>query len=339
MARAARKIREVKFNLSILVISYNTRELTLACLKSIYAQTKEIKFEVIVVDNASNDGSVEAIAEKFPQVKLIAKTHNFGFAAANNIAADEARGDYLLLLNPDTVILHGAIQKLLYFAWKNLDAGIWGGRTLFGDGTLNRNSCWRRPTLWSTLCRGIGLSSIFRGTRWFDSETYGSWKRDSVREVDIVTGCFFLISARLWRELRGFDPAFFMYAEEADLCLRARKLGYRPMITPEATIIHHGGSSERAKGDKLVRQFRAKIQLFDRHWSRPSAKFAAAMMWFWVATRAAGWALLARKDNPKHQIQRQAWTEVFRRRHEWLGGDRAARAGRELNIAKLVENP
>jgi len=327
----------VKLNLSILIVSFNTRDLTLACLKSVYAQTSGIKFEVIVVDNASNDGSVEAIAEKFPQVKLIAKTHNFGFAAANNIAAAEARGDYLLLLNPDTVVLDGAIQKLLRFAWKNKPAGIWGGRTLFGDKTLNRNSCWRRPTLWSTLCRGVGLSSIFRNSRLFDSETYGPWERDTEREVDIVTGCFFMISLALWQELQGFDPAFFMYAEEVDLCLRARKLGHHPMVTPLATIIHYGGASERARGDKLVKQFRAKIQLFDRHWSKPAAMFAAAMMWLWVATRAAGWSILARRENQNHQQARLAWTTAWNRREEWLGGDHS-RSSADLSVAKLVES-
>jgi GT2 family glycosyltransferase len=138
--------------------------------------------------------------------------------------------------------------------------------------------------------------------------------------VDIVTGCFFLITSNLWRELNGFDPAFFMYGEEADLCLRARKLGYRPMITPAATIIHHGGASERTRADKIVKLLQTKLLLLRRHWSAPAARFGAAMMWLWVASRALGWRLMARDGNENHQLNRQAWTETWRRRGEWLVG-------------------
>ena len=179
---------------------------------------------------------------------------------------------------------------------------------------------------------------MFRNSLVFDPETYGRWKRDSVRQVDIVTGCFFLIARQLWHSLNGFDPAFFMYGEEADLCLRARQLGYRPMITPDATIIHYGGASERARADKLVKLLRSKVQLFDRNWSVPAAKFGAAMMLLWAGSRAAAWALLARKGNEKHQQSRQAWTEVWRRRAEWLGGDRAQSPGGSVSVAQLVES-
>ena len=134
-------------DLSIIIISYNTREMTLACLRSIYEQTSDIAFEIIVVDNDSRDDSPLAIADNYPEVTLIKSKENFGFARANNLAAERAKGTYLLLLNPDTVVLDGAIQKLHAFSQENPDNRLYGGRTLYGDYSLNPTSCWKCQTL------------------------------------------------------------------------------------------------------------------------------------------------------------------------------------------------
>lgn len=130
-------------DVAILIISYNTRNLALACLKSVYEQTSGIDFEVLVVDNQSADGSAGTIAAEFPQVDLIRAPKNLGFAGGNNLAAKNSRGDWLLLLNPDTVVLDGAIQNMHAFAKTHLEASIFGGRTAFSDGSLNPKSCWR----------------------------------------------------------------------------------------------------------------------------------------------------------------------------------------------------
>src|SRR5262249_52669728 len=234
---------------SIIVVSYRTRELTLECLRSIARETVGVSHEVLVVDNASGDGSAAAIAQEFPDVKLIALDGNVGFARANNIAAGEARGRYLLLLNPDTVVIDRAIDRLLEFAAEHPQARIWGGRTLYADRTLNPTSCWRRMSLWNVFCRTAGLTGLFPRSQLFNSECYGRWDRSTVRDVDIVTGCFLLIERDFWQRLGGFDARFFMYGEEADLCLRAAKLGARPAVTPNATIIHYGGASEQVRSE------------------------------------------------------------------------------------------
>jgi len=209
---------------SILVISYNTQAMTLACLASIAAETR-VPHEVIVLDNASPDGSASAIAERFPAMRLIASETNHGFARGNNIAAREARGRYLLLLNPDTVVLDHAIDRLVAFAERTPEAGIWGGRTVFADGRLNPMSVFADQTLWSVFCRTSGLALAFRGSPLFNPEEYGAWPRDAEREVDAVQGCFLLIRRDLWEALGGFDASFVMYGEEADLCRRARARG------------------------------------------------------------------------------------------------------------------
>jgi N-acetylglucosaminyl-diphospho-decaprenol L-rhamnosyltransferase len=304
--------------LSIIIVSYNTRDITLACLGSVYAQTRETTFEVIVLDNASTDGSADAIAEKFPQVQLIRHPSNLGFAGGNNLAAKRAAGEYLLLLNPDTVVLNGAIDTLMAFAKESPGAGIWGGRTVFADGTLNPTYCWKRQTPWSAFCCGSGLSSLFRGSRVLDPEAMGAWNRDPAPEVDIVSGCFLLITRALWDTLGGFDPAFFMYGEEADMCLRARGHGARPRITTAATIVHLGGASEKVRSDKLVRLLKAKTLLIRRHWSSPAARFGVAMLTFWPLSRVLAWSLLAPLRGGAGRESARVWSGVWQRRREWL---------------------
>src|SRR5262245_33862701 len=198
-------------DLSIVIVSYNTRDLTVACLRSIDAQTQNVGYEVIVVDNDSMDGSAKAIAHEFPHFRLIPLNHNIGFAAANNLATKEARGCRILLLNPDTIILDHAIDNLMAFADQTRSCQLWGGRTLFENGSLDPTSCWRDMSLWSLTCFSFGLTYLAPKSSVLNPESYGDWKRDTVREVDIVTGCFLLIDRQLWERLRGFDPAFFMY--------------------------------------------------------------------------------------------------------------------------------
>lgn len=306
--------------LSIIVISYNTREMTLACLASIYKETTT-PFEVIVIDNASSDGSAEAIAAAFPQACLVAETTNHGFAPAHNIAVPLCRAPWLLLLNPDTVVLDGALDKLLAFAERTPEAGIWGGRTLYADGRLNPYSCWGRMTLWSTFCRTTGLSGVFSRSSLFNSEVLGNWQRDSEREVDIVTGCLLLIRRETWNRLGGFDPAFTMYGEEVDLCLRARALGLRPHITPEATIIHYGAASDTVRPDKMVRLMRAKVELIGRHFSPLTRRPGLWMFRLWPLSRA--WAFkVAGAVSGKAALRVRAleWHEVWKRRAEWESG-------------------
>lgn len=307
-------------DVSVIIVSYNTKALTLECLRSVRLQTRAMNFELLVVDNASTDGSAGAIVQEQPDVRLFALNENLGFAAANNLAAGEANGEWLLLLNPDTVVLDGAIDKLMAFAKAAEaaypDAGIFGGRTLFADGTLNPTSCWAAPTLWSMFCIGTGLTSLFRGSRLFNPESMPRWKRDSVREVDIVTGCFLLLRRSLWKRLGGFDPAFFIYGEEADLCLRARKLGVRCLIYPDATIIHYGGASERVRSGKMVRLFKAKAQLFQKHWSPVQARILITMLDLWAATRYSGFSILG-WFAVRFRPSAATWREVWENRREW----------------------
>jgi GT2 family glycosyltransferase len=304
--------------LSIVVVSYNTKKLTLECLGSVFEQTQLTSFELIVWDNASTDGSPEAIGEIYgDRVRLVKSSQNLGFAAANNRAAEIAIGDYLLLLNPDTIVLDGAIDSLVAFANKFPTSGIWGGRTLFNDGSLNPSSCWGRQTVWSLFCQAIGLSVVFKHTRVFNPEGMGGWNREGIRAVDIVSGCFLMIRSELWATLGGFREEFFMYGEEADLCLRAHRLGARPMVTSEATIIHYGGASERVFADKLVRLLKAKRLLIDMHFSPARRQICRWLLFLWPVRRYCIHAVLASVGRRASANARDAWLEAVRRYRDW----------------------
>jgi GT2 family glycosyltransferase len=305
---------------SILVVSYNTRDMTLDCLRSVVAETRA-PYELLVLDNASHDGSAAAIAEAFPQARLVASPTNHGFAGGNNLLAQEARGEYILLLNPDTVVLDGAIDRLLAFAGARPEAGIWGGRTVFADGRLNPKSVFGDQTLWSLFCRVSGLALLFPRSTLFNPEDLGGWARDSERGVDFVSGCFLLIRRALWERLGGFDLTFVMYGEEADLCRRARALGARPRMTPEATIVHHAGAASAKRADKEVLVMKARMTLARRHlppWQRP---VAAALLRIWPLTRSLAGELAARLTGRRGAAEAAAhWRAVWAERETWRDG-------------------
>lgn len=308
-------------DVTILIVSYNTNALTRAALDSVYAQTKNVSFEVIVVDNASSNGSQETIANHPSQPQFMGLRDNIGFARANNLGARLARGRYLLLLNPDTIVLDGAIDKLVAFARATPKARIWGGRTYFADGRLNPSSCWRKMTPWNLFCRATGLTGILPASEAFNGETYGGWQRDRARQVDIVSGCFFLIEKSLWDGLAGFDPLFFMYGEEADLCLRAHAFSARPMITPDATIVHYGGASEKTQTGKMVRLLAAKASLIDRHWQPEFAPIGRILLSGWPLSRyLALSALSVLRPSKSHRALAAVWREIWHRRAEWQHG-------------------
>jgi GT2 family glycosyltransferase len=304
---------------SILVISYNTCAMTLDCLQSVIAETS-VPYELIVLDNASPDGSGAVIAAAFPGVRLIASPLNHGFAKGTNLAAREARGEYLLLLNPDTLVLDRAIDKLLAFAARRPEAGIWGGRTLTGGGTLDPSCAFGDHTLWSIFCRTSGLALLLKESPTFNPQLYGGWRRDSERDVDVVMGCFFLIRKAVWDALGGFDPTFVMYGEEADLCRRARARGARPRMTPEATIVHYGGASS-SRVDKDVLVIKATITLARRYlpsWQQSTAIFLLRML---PLSRKLGATVVASlTESPDATAAARRWGAVWARRAEWQDG-------------------
>jgi len=306
--------------LTVIIVSYNTRALTLKAIETLFENTHRADMHVVMIDNASGDGSAEAVEAQFPKVEVIRSKDNLGFAKANNVVAETATTDWLLLLNPDTETHPNAVDNLLDFAKANPNAGITGGRTVFRDGSLNPASCWNKITLWSAFCRATGLQSVFSKSEFFNPEAMGGWTRDPVREVDIVVGCFLMIPRKLWNELGGFDLRYFMYGEEADLCLRAKKLGYQPMITPDATIMHLVGASSAARAEQKVLITKARTTLIRDHWPKALIPFGVALQWLWVASRTSAASALAMTGKDSAKDRKDHWRHVWSRRQEWLTG-------------------
>jgi hypothetical protein len=306
-----------KPELSIIMVSYNTADYTRRAIASVFNETRSTNFELIVVDNASTDNSVALLSANFPDIKLFESADNLGFAGGVCLGVEEAQGEYLLLLNPDTIVQPGAIDKLLQFARKHPDNGIWGGVTLNNDLSINTQHAWSKPTFSSLLFSALGLSKAFSKSCFFNHANYGCWARDSIREVDILSGCFFLTSRKVWDQLGGLDPQFFMYAEEADYCLRAIKQGYQPIVTPDAQIIHHGGVSHTRFSGKLIKLLTGKVELINRHVSsgkRPVYKF---LLYLYVLNKH----MLHKWLKPDAEEARE-WQIVFEQRTNWLKGYR-----------------
>ena len=303
---------------TVIIVSWNTRELTLKAIETLLKNAGDVLMHVVVWDNASADGSAEAIAQAFPDVELIAHDENIGFAEANNRVAASAKTEWLLLLNPDTETHPKAIENLLAFAKANPKAGIVGGRTVFPDGSLNPASCWKKSSPWSLFCSAFGLSRAFPDSALLNPEAMGGWKRDTVREVDIVVGCFFLLKRELWNELGGFDSKYFMYGEEADMCLRAAKLGYSPMVTPDAQIMHLVGASTKLRSEKLIKLMRAKTSLIQDHWPAGLVPLGRFLMWCWIANRKLASSLKAMVSGKTEAAEE--WTKIWKARSDWLKG-------------------
>lgn len=298
--------------LAIVIVSYNTRERTLACLRSALSEPAGVPTELVVVDNDSADGTAEAIERELPSVTVIRSGDNIGFARAVNLGVEAVSAKYVLLLNPDTVVLPGSLRALLEFAIEHPEHGIYGGRTIREDGTLDPSSCWGAPSLWSLTSFALGLSTAFAGSTVFDPESLGSWKRDSVREVPIVTGCLLLVPRSTFLAIGGMDPRYFLYGEDAEFSIRAYRSGLRPVIVPEAEIIHAVGASTGARGPKMNMVMAGKVTMLRSIWPAGRARLGVGLLLTGVFLRTVLETLTRRRD--------RMWTHVWRNRSRWLPG-------------------
>lgn len=309
-------------DISVVLVSYNTRELLKRCLQTVSTNTdSSVSYEIIVVDNASIDGSVEMLQRDFPDVRVLPMSENLGFGPACNRAVEVSSGEYIALLNPDAELVGDTLGELLTFAADHPRAGIYGGRSINADGSLDPKSCWAAPTAWSTACWAVGLTKLFKGHPIFDPESMGEWKRDTVREVDVVTGYLLFIRREIWKELDGFDERFFLYAEDVDLCTRAKAAGYTPTIDPDAVVRHVGGASSATRAGKLVLLLKGKATYMKKHWSKPARTYGLLALLSGACLRSIGSRLAAAVSrSDKATEASQAWRTVVERRSDWVNG-------------------
>lgn len=228
--------------LSIIILCWNDLKVIGDCLRSIYATTHSTEFEVIVPDNGSTDGSIEFIRKNYPQVRLIENGKNLRFAKANNVGIRASQGEYVLILNPDTIIHEGTLDKIMPFADQHPEAGAFGCRVLNADGSYQ--NCIRPfPSIRSEWIAALHLGALAHLSDWFQPGEYVDWKGDTERTVGWPAGCFILFRADLLKRLGGFDEQFFYYHEDMDLCRRVWEAGHTILYTPSVSITHLGGQS------------------------------------------------------------------------------------------------
>jgi len=255
-------------DLSIIIVNYNVKEFLLNLLKSLKDAVKDISTEVIVVDNASEDGSVDAVKKKFPKVKLIVNNKNIGFGAANNLGLEIAKGKYILFLNPDTIVKEDTFTNLIKFFENNPDAGMAGCKVLNPDGSLQL-SCRRGfPGPWTTFTKLTGLSSLFPKSKLFARYNLTYLDENRTYEVDAISGAFMMISRKAYEKVGGFDKLFFMYGEDLDLCYRIQKAGYKVYYVHSTSVIHYKGESTKRSSIDETKVFYNAMHLFvKKHFS------------------------------------------------------------------------
>ncbi len=286
-------------DVSIIIVNWNTRDLLRNCLQSIYEHTGKSNLELIVIDNASTDGSAEMVKKNFLGVILIENTENYGFAAANNQGIKIAKGRYVILLNSDTVVLDNAIAKMVSFADIYPEAAVLGCRVLNPDSSLQL-TCFMFPSVANMLLSSTYLYKLFPKSKLFGRERMTWWNRNDAREVDVVTGCFMLIRQEAIREVGLMDESFFMYGEETDWCYRFKQAGWKVMFAPVGEIIHLGGASSRQTSSEMTLQLRGSILLFlKKHKSRFAYTLGCLLVSFFFFLRIPYWfvaALFAKSD-------------------------------------------
>jgi GT2 family glycosyltransferase len=313
--------------LSIIILNWNDKKVIADCLRSIYKGTNALDFEVIVSDNGSTDTSVEMIHREFPQTRVIENGANLRFAKGNNAAIAASRGEYVLILNPDTIIHRGSLEKFVTFADQHPEAGAFGCRVLNPDGSY-QESGRPFPTLRGDWIAAFFLRPLAHLSSWFIADRYIGWNGDTVRTVDWQSGCCLLVRSQLLTQIGGFDEQFFYYYEDVDLCFRVWKAGYPILFTPDATIVHLGGQSTKERMplgfelDKYVTRYR----YYYKHYGVGGAKQCRRATLAWLYSRIVGLQImrfLKLNTVPDDRIQR------YRLAADW---------NLRVNPVRLVEN-
>lgn len=249
-------------DISVVIVNYNVRAFLNNALVSLQKALEGYSAEVFVVDNASDDGSVELVRREFPWVTLIANAQNAGFAKANNQALRQATGDYLLLINPDTLVQEETFDRLIEFFRSHPDAGMVGCKILNPDGTLQLPCRRSFPTPWTAFTKTFGLSTLFPKSRLFARYNLTYLDPDDTYEVDAISGSFMMISRETYERIGGLDETFFMYGEDLDWCYRVQASGKKVYYVPTTSIIHYKGESTKRSDIDELKVFYNAMRLF-----------------------------------------------------------------------------
>jgi GT2 family glycosyltransferase len=288
-------------DLSVIIVSWNTKNLLLDCLRSLTSQITLDRNEIVVVDNGSHDGSPDAVRTQFPHVTLIRSDVNRGFSAANNLGLEKSAGRYVILVNPDVLVSPGSLQLMKAYMDENPSVGLLGPRVLNPDGTLQL-SCTRRPTVWNAFARAIGLDNLIPGLTYFP--------HDRSRDVEVLSGCLLMARRKAIHTVGVLDERYFMYAEDKDWCTRFNAAGWKVVYYPRAEIIHFGGSSSSLVPVKsYIQMLDSNVKYWRKHFPRRSQAAYYCILWLHHSLRLCAWSALTllhhgSKSRFRHKIDR-----------------------------------
>jgi len=262
--------------LSVVILNYNVRFFLEQCVISVYAALQHVESEIIVVDNNSSDDSCQMIKSRFPKVKLVENKENYGFPKGNNSGVALAQGEYVCILNPDTVVAEDTFSKVLAFAERQTNLGIIGCRLIDGTGNFLPESKRGIPTPWVAFTKIFGLYTFFPKSNYFNQYYAQHVGEHETAKVSILVGAFMVMKTNLYREIGGFDENCFMYSDDIDLSYMVLQKGKANFYFPETTIIHYKGEST-VKDEKYMKRFQQAMNFFYRKHFKVSSFFSLFM--------------------------------------------------------------
>lgn len=273
-------------DLSIIIVNYNTKKLTLECIESIYKSKMNYTFEIFVVDNNSSDNSVEAIKEAFSNVKVIENKENVGFSKANNQAIKVSKGRYILLLNSDTIVNDTTLSTVIDFMDEHEDAGATGCKVVLPDGSLDK-ACHRGfPTPEASFYYITGLAKKYPNSPKFNSYHKSYLNMEEIHEIDCLVGAFMMVRRKTINEVGMLNETYFMYGEDIDWCYRIKEGGWKIFYHPKVSIVHYKGASSRKKPFKIVYEFhRAMFVFYKNHFAPKYNLFINSLVYLGVSIK------------------------------------------------------
>lgn len=316
--------KSLALDLSVVIVTWNAVDFTRACLESLEQAADGLAMEIIVVDNASSDGTPEMVERGYPQVQLIRNLKNEGFARANNIGIRASHGQYIALLNSDVTVPSNCLRELHGFMRKSPTVGI-AGPSMLGAGGERRRSCMRFPTLWSSFCRALALDTVLKTSPAFAGFLMGDFGHDRTMDVEVLNGWFWIVNRQALEQVGELDERFFIYGEDIDWCFRFRSAGWRVVFYPGAEAVHYGGaSSSNAPVRFYLELQKANAQFWRKHRGRLANIGYLTTQWLHQGLRVAGYTgsyVLCKSSRSvaAHKVRRSV--ECLR----WLAGAQSKR--------------
>ena len=300
-------------DVSIIVVNWNGRGLLARCLQCVESTVKQVRYEVIVVDNASTDGSQDMMKRDFPNVRLIENTQNVGFAAANNQGMEIAQGRFVLLLNSDAFVKDGTVDTMVAFMDAHPEAGMAGCKLLYDDGRLQR-SCTSFPSLATELYSAIKLDKLLPKSPIFGKYRLSYWNFDDIREVDVIMGAFMMVRREAIDQVGAMDASYFMYSEEVDWCYRFKNQGWKILYYPEVEAIHlWGGTSKQVQLEMFVQMYQSRIHFFRKNYGRFSVFLLKILLYLNCVLRVGlGRIYYLRETSPQLRQKQDAFWRLLR---------------------------